>query len=228
MPANSCSRRRGTAFRTGALVHFLAVPLRLGLFGGTFDPPHVGHMVAAVSVRRALNLDEVLLMVANDPWQKSGSHDVSPAGDRLAMTRAAATGIDGMSVRDDEIVRGGATYTADTLDELRVSRMGNDDVQLFTILGADAARNFHTWKRAADIALMSRLVVVNRAAERALISDGFGCDVVDISPVDVSSTDIRARVRRGESINGLVRDNVARIISERGLYRERAHAGVES
>lgn len=216
----------GTAFRGAPLVHSRVVPTRLGLFGGTFDPPHVGHMVAAVNVRRALHLDEVLLMVANDPWQKSND-PVSPAVDRLAMTRAAASGIEGLSVRDDEIVRGGPTYTVDTVERL-LSGAKTGELQVFTIIGADTAARFHTWKRAADVAELTRLVVVNRADQHALVSGGFECEMVEIPSVDVSSTEVRARVRRGESVHGLVRDAVAEIITVRGLYRESAHAGAAS
>lgn len=217
----------GTAQSARALVHFGVVPMRLGIFGGTFDPPHVGHMVAAVNVRRALCLDEVVLMVANDPWQKTPDNGVSPAVDRLAMTRAAARGVVGVSVRDDEIVRGGPTYTVDTLRHLRATS-SLEDLQLFTVVGADAAANFHTWKNADEIATLSRIVVVNRADHRTLVSGGFECDLVEIPEVNVSSTDIRARVRRGEPISGLVRDEVARLIVERGLYRQATCAGAAS
>lgn len=201
--------------------------MRLGVFGGTFDPPHVGHMVAAVNVRRALHLDQVLLMVANDPWQKSSDNGVSPALDRLAMTRAAARGIDGVSVRDDEIVRGGPTYTVDTLRHL-LSMHASGELELFTIIGADAAGQFHTWKNTDEIAQLSTIVVVNRADHRTMVSGGFQCIMVEIPEVNVSSTDIRARVRRHESITGLVRAEVGSIIEERGLYRLPSHAGAAS
>ena len=89
--------------------------MRVGLFGGTFDPPHLGHLVTAVNVRHVLKLDLVILMVANDPWQKHGTREVASASDRLAMVQAAIDGVDGLLAGDDEITRGGPSYTADTL-----------------------------------------------------------------------------------------------------------------
>ena len=84
-----------------------AKPLRIGVFGGTFDPPHVGHLVTAVNVRHALDLDLMLLMVNNVPWQKVGSRPITPAGDRLAMVVAAVADVDGLEAGDHEIVAGG-------------------------------------------------------------------------------------------------------------------------
>lgn len=92
---------------------------RLGVFGGTFDPPHFGHLAAALEAHHLLRLDRMLLVVANDPWQKSGLAPVSPAADRLALTVAAATGIDGLEVSDIEIRRGGPSSTTETLEALR-------------------------------------------------------------------------------------------------------------
>ena len=94
------------------------------MFGGTFDPPHVGHLVAAIDARQALELDIVLLVVANAPWQKIGSRQVSPAADRLAMVRAAVADAPGLEVSDIEIARGGLSYTADTLEALRGQEPG--------------------------------------------------------------------------------------------------------
>src|SRR5205823_2687872 len=91
---------------------------RCGIFGGTFDPPHVGHLVAAVNVRHALRLDRILLVVANHPWQKVGTRDISPAADRLAMVEAAVREVDGLEASAIEIERGGTSYTADTLASL--------------------------------------------------------------------------------------------------------------
>ena len=110
--------------------------VRLGVFGGTFDPPHVGHLVTAVNVRHALALDRVLLVVANVPWQKVGERTVSPAEDRLAMVEAAARGVAGLEVSRLEIDRGGPSYTADTLGELR---RAHPRAELFLIVGSDAA-----------------------------------------------------------------------------------------
>src|SRR5215204_532357 len=105
---------------------------RLGLFGGTFDPPHVGHLVTAVNVRHALQLDVVVLMVANVPWQKHGSRAISPAADRLAMVQAAVADVEGLLAGDLEVERGGASYTADTLAALAEM---HPNAQLHTIVG---------------------------------------------------------------------------------------------
>ena len=114
-----CWRARGTA-KAFIGLDFSLVPLRIGLFGGTFDPPHVGHLVTAVNVRHALALDLVLLMVANDPWQKTGARHITPAADRLAMVQAAVAGIEGLEAGTEEMQRGGPSYTAE--DERTLSK----------------------------------------------------------------------------------------------------------
>ena len=131
----------------------------IGLFGGTFDPPHVGHLVTAVNVRHALDLDVVVLMVANVPWQKQGSRHISPAEDRFAMVEAAVADVDGLEAGDLEIRRGGASYTADTLAALAAQYPG---AQLYTVVGDDAAANITTWERYDEVVDGSTLVVVDR------------------------------------------------------------------
>ena len=108
---------------------------RIGVFGGTFDPPHVGHLVTAVNVRHALDLDVVLLVVASDPWQKS-HRELTPAADRLAMVEAAVGDVAGLEASDLELRRGGRSYTADTLAELGRFHPG---AELVLVLGIDAA-----------------------------------------------------------------------------------------
>jgi nicotinate-nucleotide adenylyltransferase len=109
---------------------------RVGVFGGTFDPPHIGHLVVAVNVRHALRLDRVLLVVANDPWQKS-TRAVSPAADRLALVEAAVGDVAGLEASAVEIERGGISYTADTLAQLHAD---SADRELFLVLGSDTRR----------------------------------------------------------------------------------------
>jgi len=135
------------------------VPKRIGLFGGTFDPPHVGHLVTAVNVRYALGLDSVVLMVANSPWQKDGTRPISPAEDRLAMVEAAVADVEGLVAGDAEIRRGGPSFTADTLEGLAKCFPG---AELFTIVGDDAAAGLTTWQRYDEIVALSRLVGRNR------------------------------------------------------------------
>ena len=140
-------------------LHWSPVPLRIGLFGGTFDPPHVGHLVTAVNVRHALALDAVVLMVANSPWQKQGSRPITAAEDRLAMVEAAVADVDGLVAGDAEIRRGGPSFTADTLATLVDGYPG---AELFTIVGDDAAAGLTTWERHDEVVAQSHLVVVDR------------------------------------------------------------------
>lgn len=197
------------------------MPLRIGLFGGTFDPPHLGHLVTAVNVRHALALDVVLLMVANDPWQKTGARAISPAADRLAMVRAAVEGVDGLEAGTEEIERGGASYTADTLALLKVKHPG---ARLFTIVGDDAAANIDTWERVDEVAAMSQLVVVDRPGAPVTLSTRFDWRHVEVPRLEVSSTDLRCRVTDGRPLDFLVPEKVIAIIRNRGLYGLRVGA----
>ncbi len=188
---------------------------RVGLFGGTFDPPHVGHLVTAVNVRHALDLDVVVLMVANVPWQKLGARPISAAEDRLAMVDAAVADVDGLVAGRNEIDRGGHSYTADTLAELADAFPG---AELFTIVGDDAAAAITTWERYAEVADRSALVVVDRPGAPVELPDGFDWIRVEVPRLEVSSTDLRARVRDGRPLDYLVTEPVLGIIRDRGLY----------
>ena len=125
------------------------------MFGGTFDPPHVGHLVTAINVRHALDLDVVLLMVANVPWQKLGTRQITPAADRLAMVVAAVDGVAGLQPGDHEIRAGGPSFTADTL-----ATFAEDDITL--VLGADAALGLPTWERVDEVLGRARIAVMDR------------------------------------------------------------------
>lgn len=188
---------------------------RVGVLGGTFDPPHVGHLVAAVDCLELLGLDVVLLVVANEPWQKVARRDVTPAADRLAMVAAAVEGVPGLEASDLELRRGGPSYTADTLDQLRADE---PDAQLHLILGADAAAGLATWHRAGDLPGLAELVVVGRPGVVTHVPAGFRVHRVDSTRLDVSSTDLRRRAAGGRSLRFLVPDGAARVIRERGLY----------
>ncbi len=195
--------------------------MRIGLFGGTFDPPHLGHLVTAVNVRHALALDVVLLMVANDPWQKTGSRAITPASDRLAMVRAAVEGVEGLEAGTEEIERGGASYTADTLALLKVKHPG---ARLFTIVGDDAAANIDSWERVEEVAAMSQLVVVDRPGAPVTLPTRFDWRHVEVPRLEVSSTDLRCRVTDGRPLDFLVPEKVIAIIRNRGLYGLRVGA----
>ncbi len=193
----------------------LIVPMRVGLFGGTFDPPHLGHLVTAVNVRHVLKLDLVVLMVANDPWQKHGTREVASAQDRLTMVQAAIAGVDGLVAGDDEITRGGPSYTADTLAVLHERYR---DAEIFTIVGDDAAAKFGSWQRADEIAKQSTLVVVDRPGSPLLPPSEFNWHRVEVPRLEVSSSDLRARFIDGRPLKYLVSDAVLQVIADRRLY----------
>ena len=209
-----CGRARGTA-KAFIGLDFSLVPLRIGLFGGTFDPPHVGHLVTAVNVRHALALDLVLLMVANDPWQKTGARHITPAADRLAMVQAAVAGIDGLEAGTEEMQRGGPSYTADTLATLRLKYAG---ARFFTIVGDDAAAHIDTWERVNEVVAMSSLVVIDRPGSPVTLSQDYEWRHVEVPRLEVSSTDLRCRVTDGRPLDYLVPEPVIDIIRDRGLY----------
>ncbi|HMK10748.1 MAG TPA: nicotinate-nucleotide adenylyltransferase [Acidimicrobiales bacterium] len=190
--------------------------MRLGVFGGTFDPPHVGHLVTAVNVRHALELDLVLLVVANVPWQKVGERPISPPEDRLAMVEAAVGGVPGLQASSLEIDRGGPSYTADTL---RALRRDHPSAELFVVLGSDAAAGLMTWERVDEVRDGSTIVVVDRpGADGPQPPAGWRWQRVEVPRLDVSSTDLRARVSDGRPLDYLVPPEVIACIRARGLY----------
>lgn len=193
-------------------------PRRLGILGGTFDPPHAGHLAAALAVQTQVALDELVLMVANEPWQKVGDRQVTAAQVRFEMTKALVAGISGLRADDREIRRGGPTFTVDTLEEI----LGEEpDSEIFLIVGADTVNRLETWHRASDVVRLSTIVIVNRD-DSTNAAPGFLRDAqvvnVSMNPVDVSSSAIREAVARGESINSLTSSSVASIVRNRSLY----------
>jgi nicotinate-nucleotide adenylyltransferase len=190
---------------------------RLGIFGGTFDPPHVGHLVTAVNVRHELSLDRVLLVVADQPWQKVGTRDISAAEDRFAMVEAAVADVDGLEASRIELDRGGMSYTADTLSELLA---GDPTLDLYVILGSDAAVGLPGWERADEVRTLSTIVVVERPGGEGLPPLGWSWVRVEVPRLEVSSTDLRARVIDGRPLDYLLSRAVIDTIERRGLYRE--------
>lgn len=187
------------------------------MFGGTFDPPHVGHLVAAVNVRHSLCLDRVLLVVANAPWQKLASRPISAPADRLAMVAAAVEGIEGLEACDREIRRGGLSFTADTLAELHDE---DPTAELFVVVGADAAAGLRTWERVAEVRRLATLIVVDRpGVDVGDLPAGWDVARVEIPRLEVSSTDLRARVVDGRPLDFLLTPPVISCIDQRGLYR---------
>lgn len=198
----------------------MAAAARIGVFGGTFDPPHVGHLVTAVNVRHALGLDRILLVVANEPWQKLGSRPISPATDRLAMVEAAVGDVVGLEACALEIERGGHSYTADTLAELAQRQPG---AELVLVLGADAAAGLTTWERVDEVRSRASLAVVERPGGPApTVPPGWDWTHVEVPRLEVSSTDLRDRVSDGRPLDYLLPPGVISCVRERHLYREHA------
>jgi len=187
---------------------------RVGVFGGTFDPVHAGHVVVATETRHQLGLDLVLLVVAGDPWQKRG-RVVASADDRLALVERATEDLEGIEASSIEIDRGTASVTADTLEALAAPGR-----ELFLVLGADAVVNMPTWRRLEETRDLAAVVVVERAGDAHAEPPGGGWRVerVAIPRLDISSTDLRERLRTGRPVDGQVPPAVVREIRRRGLY----------
>ena len=187
---------------------------RVGLLGGTFDPPHLGHLVVAEFARVELELDELRFLVAGDPWMKS---TVSPVADRVAMVRAAIDGAPGFTLDDREVHRSGPTFTADTLAELRGEE---PDTEWWFVLGEDAAWTLPRWDRVEDAFALATFVVVTRPGHRAPRREELPGHVVhlEIPQLEVSSTQLRARFAGRHATRYLVPDGVDRYVRSHGLY----------
>jgi nicotinate-nucleotide adenylyltransferase len=188
---------------------------RIGIFGGTFDPPHHGHLIAAADAFHALELDRLLLVPASVPPHKPATGRTSAAL-RLEMLRAAVAGDRRFEVDDLELRREGPSYTVDTLRELTQRFEG---CELFLLIGADMARDLHTWREPAEIARLARLTVLARAGDQPQPAGGLAALSVPVTRVDISATEVRRRVAAGEPVRYLVPDAVKQIIEREGLYR---------
>lgn len=195
-------------------------PQRIGVFGGTFDPPHIGHLIVAHDVIEALHLDRMILVPAGNPPHKPPSDGYTPSAAevRLAMVRAAVEGDPVLEVDDLEVRREGPSYTVDTLREFR-GRW--PEAKLFVVIGVDQLEELHTWRAPEELERLATLVVLAREGQSPP-SDGFRAQVAfDLVPhtrVDLSSTAIRRRVREGYSIRYRVAEATRRILVREGLY----------
>ena len=200
---------------------------RIGLFGGTFDPPHLGHTRLARAFADQLALDTVIFLPAGDPYHKTAPR--APAADRLAMTRVAAAADPRFAVSDLDIVRSGATYTADTV---RIFRQHYPAAALWWLVGADSLAALHTWKdwqtlvRQTGIAAAPRNGFTLAALPQPLhhwaaqaLADG-SLRLLSAPPDSISSTDIRGRLKTGKSTAGLLDPAIAAYIRRHRLYTD--------
>jgi nicotinate-nucleotide adenylyltransferase len=190
---------------------------RLGVMGGTFDPIHHGHLVAASEVQAWFDLDEVVFVPTGQPWQK-GERDVSPAEDRYLMTVIATASNPRFSVSRADIDRPGPTYTKDTLRDLKAER--GDDWDLYFITGADALEQILTWRDAGELFDLAHFVGCTRPGhELSNIGLPEGkVSLVEVPALAISSTECRDRVSQGEPIWYLVPDGIVQYIAKRQLY----------
>ncbi|MFI5528609.1 nicotinate-nucleotide adenylyltransferase [Kitasatospora sp. NPDC051853] len=189
---------------------------RLGVMGGTFDPIHHGHLVAASEVASAFHLDEVVFVPTGQPWQKSDRH-VTPAEDRYLMTVIATAENPQFSVSRIDIDREGPTYTVDTLRDLRAQ---HPDADLFFITGADALAQIISWRSSDELFELAHFIGCTRPGH--ILSDAGlpagGVSLVEVPALAISSTDCRVRVAKGAPVWYLVPDGVVRYIHKRELY----------
>lgn len=188
---------------------------RIGVMGGTFDPIHNGHLVAASEVARHFLLDEVVFVPTGQPYQK---RDVSAAEHRYLMTVIATASNPAFTVSRVDIDRGGATYTIDTLRDLHAAR---PDAELYFISGADAVAQILEWKDAQELFSLAHFVAVSRPGHPLTVSGlpEEHVSLLEVPALAISSTDCRSRVSRGFPVWYLVPDGVVQYISKYHLYR---------
>ena len=200
--------------------------MKLGVFGGTFDPIHVGHLIIAQEAAVEAGLDRVLFVPAGQPWLKAGTQ-VSEGRHRLEMTRRAVALNDRFDVSTVEVDRPGPTYTADTLEELRAGMDAADSLHF--ILGMDSLENLHRWSRPERLFDLCTIVAVSRpghrdfdlqSLERIRVGAPRGVAVVHGPGIGISAAEVRRRVAGGLPITHWVPRAVEEYIYENGLYRE--------
>ncbi|MEV5748444.1 nicotinate-nucleotide adenylyltransferase [Actinoallomurus sp. NPDC052308] len=192
---------------------------RVGIMGGTFDPIHHGHLVAASEVAHLFRLDEVIFVPTGQPWMKEG-RKTSAAEDRYLMTVIATASNPRFSVSRVDIERPGLTYTIDTLREMR--EIYGPDVELYFITGADALAQMLTWRDTDELFRLAHFIGCTRPGHH-LADPGLprgGVSLVEVPALAISSTECRERVRAGEPVWYLVPDGIVQYINKRGLYRD--------
>jgi nicotinate-nucleotide adenylyltransferase len=193
---------------------------RTGVFGGTFDPPHLGHLIVAQDVVEKLALDRLLLVPAAEPPHKPDS-DPAPAALRARMVEAAIGNHPRLAMSPIELERPGPSYTVDTLRALRSSAPGDE---LFLVIGADQLRSFSAWRSPEEVARLARLVVISRDGDDLTDVDpgpGVSYQFVPVTRVDISSTEVRRRLVEGRPVRYWIPDGVLKVIREEKLYGTR-------
>jgi nicotinate-nucleotide adenylyltransferase len=192
---------------------------RIGVMGGSFDPVHNGHLVAASEVAHRFSLDRVIFSPTGEAWHKDSTH--APAELRYLMTVVATAADPRFDVSRVDIDRPGPTYTSDTLRDLR-EEFDDDQAEWFFITGADALSAILSWREPQEVLAMAHLVGVTRPGH-VLADPGLppgSITLVEVPALAISSTDVRARVRRAEPIQYLVPDGVAHLIAKHRLYQD--------
>jgi nicotinate-nucleotide adenylyltransferase len=192
--------------------------VRIGVFGGTFDPPHIGHLLLASDAREALRLDRLIFVPAATQPFKAHSPPIASPEERLEMVSLAIAGERNYAVDNTEIGRSGLSFTVDTLEQLSKRNSG---AELFLLLGEDALAGVDKWKNPERIRELATLAVMRRSGPGGspVAPISAGAIAVSTRRVDVSSTEIRERLRAGKSIKGFVPESVEKFIEARGLYR---------
>ncbi|MFN2604258.1 MAG: nicotinate-nucleotide adenylyltransferase [Gemmatimonadaceae bacterium] len=189
--------------------------MRIGVFGGTFDPPHIGHVLAAVDACEALALDKLIIVPAASQPLKSDSPALAAPRDRLEMVKRAMGEDKRLEVSAMEIERGGLSYTVDTLETLARENPG---AELVLIVGMDTLGTIDKWKNPDRIFQLAKLAVLARSSDRGLAASG-EVSVFMTRRIDVSSSEIRQRIAEGKSIHGYVAESVETYIASANLYR---------
>lgn len=191
------------------------LPSRIGILGGTFDPPQNGHIAVANSVIQHANLDVVLFVPAGDPWQKN---EEATAQQRLEMVALAIDGHPGLAVSTVDIDRAGPTYTVDTLSDIHAQYPG---AELFFILGDDAFAGIHTWNNVEKLADLAQFIVVSRVNIPVEIPSFLAprVNLIEVPTLPISSTMCRERIQSGLSLESLVPGSVVDYIEQHQLYR---------
>ena len=204
----------------------MPAPTRIGIVGGSFDPPHVAHLIMAETVREALRLDVVLFMPAGTQPLKQ-DREATHEDHRVAMTELAIAGNPAFALSRVDVDRHGPSYTADSLEHLRKEYGGLDRAAMWFVIGSDSLLNLHRWREPGRILAQARLAVVRRpgyeaglgALEERVPGVTAAVDWVDAPLMEISSTDIRERLRQGRSARYRVPAPVLAYIEQHGLYR---------